>query len=307
MRKRLQNILAESRLAFPVMMLYAILTWLLAGMTEQGLYLEFALFITSTFTMLLLNNSNSLIRIYSRMVSCSFIVMTCAAPFLFASAKTTAVQTCMALFYLSIARSYQDKRAPGIVFYSFAAIGTASLWFVQILYFIPFLWVIMASNLMALSNKMFWASIVGVVAPYWFIAPYYAWMGNLPALGDHFAQLAQFGPVTAVTSLDTHHALTLTAVALLAIIGIIHFLRNSYQDKIRTRMLFEMFITTDLLSLIFVALQPQHYDALLPMAIISTSCLYGHFAALTKTRWTNCVFIIIALMMLGLTAYNIFF
>lgn len=289
------------------MALYGILIWFAGGLLEQELYVQFALFAVSTLTMLTLNNSNALIRIYSRMVSCSFIAMTCAATFLFQHTETAVVQTMVALFYLSLTRSYQDKRAPGIVFYSFACLGIASLWFVQILYFVPVLWILMATNMMALSHKMFWASIIGVIAPYWFAAGYYAWQDNLPALADHFMELTEFQPVTGLLSIGTHQLVTLAVVFLLAVIGITHYLRNSYLDKIRTRMIFEMFITIDILAIVFVILQPQHYNALMPVLIVNTSCLYAHFIALTKTKWTNIVFLTVCLLMAALTVYNLFF
>lgn len=306
MRKRLQNKIAESRFALLVMALYGIGVWLLAGGYSSEMRLQFALFIVSTFMMVALNNNNALIRIYSRMVSCSFIGMTCAASFLFGSVDASVVQTMFVMFYLSLMRSYQDKHAPGIVFYSFASLGIASLFFVQILYFVPFLWILMATNLMAFSHKMFWASIIGVIAPYWFAAGYYAYIDELPALADHFVQLTQFGQILDYTVLDVHEIATFAVVALLALIGIVHYLRNSYLDKIRTRMMFEMFITVDLLAVLFVLLQPQHFNTLLPVIIVNTSCLYAHFIALTRTRLTNIVFIAVCLLVVALTAYNLF-
>ncbi len=305
-RKRLQNKVAESRFAFPVTVLYATVMWLAAGAVGSGLYLQFAMFVVSALAMVALNNNNSLIRIYSRMVSCSFLVMTCAAPFLFASMQTAVTQMFFILFYLSLVRIYQDKKAPGIVFYSFASLGVVSLWFVQILYFVPFLWFLMAFNLMAFSHKMLWASVLGVIAPYWFLAGYYVWDGRIDALAEHFMRLGEFGALCDVSLLDTHRIATFAAFVVLAVIGIVHFLRGSYLDKIRTRMIYEIFVTMDLLTIVFIVLQPQHYDSLMPLITVNTSCLFAHYIALTKTRLTNIVFCLVCVGMLALTAYNLF-
>ena len=94
-------------------------------------------------------------------------------------------------------------------------------------------------------------------------------------------------------------------VVLLAVIGIIHYMRNSYQDKIRTRMIFEMFITVDILSFVFIILQPQHFDNLLPIIIVNTSCLFAHYVALTRIWLTNVTFIVMCLATLGLTIFNL--
>lgn len=297
--------MAESRFALPVMAVYGIAVWIMAGALQQGLFLQLALFVISTVLMMTLNNANALIRIYSRMVSCSFVALTCAAPFLFSSLESSVTQTCLILFYLSILRSYQDKKAPGIVFYSFLCLGIASLFFVQTLYFVPFLWIMMASNMMAMTHRMFWASVIGLATPYWLAAGYYAYTEQLPLLLDHFTELAIFAPLSGYELPDTPRIATFALVAVLTAIGIIHYMRNSYLDKIRTRMIFEMFITMDILALIFIVLQPQHFDVLLPLITINTSCLFAHYVALTRTRLTNITFIIVCLATAALTIYNL--
>lgn len=303
--KRIQNRMAESRFAFPVTMAYALAIWLASGVAAEGNWIQLALFALSTLMMVTLNNSNALIRIYSRMVSCSFIVMTCAQTFLFSSLRSAGVGLAFILFYLSLMRSYQDKKAPGIVFYSFACLGIASVFFVQILYFVPVLWILMGTNLMSMTHRMFWASVLGIVMPYWFAAGYCAYAGTLGDLADHFAQLAQFEQLFQYDSLDIHKIVTFGIISLFSLVGIVHYMRKSYLDKIRTRMIFEMFITVDIMAYVFIILQPQHYDCLMPVITVNTSCLFAHFIALTKTRTTNIFFILACIVMVALTIFNI--
>ncbi len=286
---------------------YGIVVWLLAGAVGEMWWAQFAMYAASTLLMVVLNNRNSLIRIYSRMVSCSFIVATCAATFLLGSVRSGAVQLLFILFYLSLLRSYQDKRAPGIVFYSFACIGVASLFFVQVLYFVPFLWVLMATNLMAFSTRMFVASLLGIALPYWLFGGYYLYTADMDAIVAHFAQLGEFRMVADWAAVDVHRIVTAAVMAVLSVVGIVHYMRSSYLDKIRTRMIFEMFITVDILAMLFLVLQPQHYDVLLPLVTVNTSCLFAHFIALTRTRLTNAAFLVVCMLMLALTAYNLWF
>ena len=82
---------------------------------------------------------------------------------------------------------------------------------------------------------------------------------------------------------------------------------TSYLDKIRTRMIFEMFITIDILTIIFIILQPQHINTLLTIMIVNTSCLFAHYIALTKTRVTNIVCILAFCLTIGLTIFNSLF
>lgn len=92
MVKRLQNKIAGSRFALPVTAVYSIMIWLAGGLIANQLYLHFLLFGLSAYLMVELNNSNSLIRIYSRMVSCSFMALTLMSAFLFDSTDVWVVQ-----------------------------------------------------------------------------------------------------------------------------------------------------------------------------------------------------------------------
>ncbi len=303
--KRIQNRIAESRLSLPVLAVYGVLVCVAAGLLQGQLWLPFVLLALSTLLMVELNNANALIRIYSRMVSCSFLALTLMAAYTFASVTGAVVQLCLLSCYVTLFNAYQDKGATGWVFYSFLAIGTASAFFVQILFFVPVLWLLLAHNILALSWRTFFASLLGLIVPYWFVGGYYAYRGNIRWIAGHFAELAQFAPPLDFTGWNSHQTVTFCFIALLAATGIIHFLRNSYRDKIRTRMLYEFLIVMTVCTLVFMLLQPQHHDLLLHVLIINTAPLIGHFIALTQTRITNWAFVAMCAATLALTAYNL--
>ena len=89
------------------------------------------------------------------------------------------------------------------------------------------------------------------------------------------------------------------------LIGIVHYSRLGYQDKTRTRLLHEIFITVDIVSILFLALQPQYYAILLSIIIVNTSPLIAHFLTLTHTWLTNIAFHLIIVITLALIAYNV--
>lgn len=252
-----------------------------------------------------LNNSNSLIRIYSRMVSCSFMTLTLMAAFLFNSTDVWVVQFCMIAAYLVLFKCYQNKHSQGLVFYAFFFIGIASVFFIQILYFVPFLWIMMKAKLMSFSMRSLLASLIGITAPYWFLAGYFIFNGNADLLLAHVKSIVQFEPLFQYDFSNYHIIITFAYITVIAIIGSLHFLRNSYKDKIRTRMIYEIFITMNTLTFIFILLQPQHINPLLSMMIINSSVLAAHFIALTNTKITNITFCCIAACTIGLTVYNL--
>ena len=73
-KKTFQNKVAPSRYALPFTATLATLVWVAVGFIEGNIWLNFAFTIISTLLMVELNNHNSLMRTYSRMVSCSFLV-----------------------------------------------------------------------------------------------------------------------------------------------------------------------------------------------------------------------------------------
>ncbi len=283
---------------------YGLLVSLAAGLVMEVSWLYFALLFVSVMMMVELNNSNALIRIYSRMVSCSFLVMTTMSLFLFQTIDVAVVQITFIAFLLLMLRSYQDPNATGLTFYAFCALGIASIVFPQILLFLPPLWIVMATYIQNFSPRTFLSSIIGVVAPYWFVAAWLIYTGKYAWLGTHFISILQFGTPFYLVDVKLQEWLTFAFVLLCAIIGGIHFLMYSYQDRIRIRLIYEMFIVLDGLTMFFALIQPQHFDCLLGMAIVLTAPIIGHWLALTSSRLSNIVSMLLAAAAFALTIYN---
>lgn len=305
MIKRTQNRIAESRWALPICAAYTLLICLISGLFSEGIWAQLALTAIATLLMVELNNRNSLIRIYSRMVSCSFLVMTMMTPHKIESIDGCIVSMCFVAFYLALCNAYQDKKATGYVLWAFAAIGVASIVWIQILLFIPVLWVLTATNILAMSLRTFVTSILGVIMPYWFLSAYYIYIGDIMPIVDHIATIANFEPLFIYKNCSINDFLPLCFIILLAITGSIHFLRTSYKDKIRTRMIYEMFITMTVATIVLILLQPQHANIATHLLIISTAPLIGHFLALTSTKITNIASLAIMATALVITALNL--
>jgi len=303
--RRAQNIIAESRLLLPVMVCYSALVWFLAGMVEQRWYVQFAIFIVSAYLMIELNNKNALIRIYSRMMSTAFAALIVATG-LFASLSAAIVQLCFILYYSIAFTTYQDKDAPGLTFYSFLMISIGSIFFPHLLYFVPFLWIAMAFSLQSLSLRNFSASVCGLLLPYFFYAGYELFrQGDFSVLIANMTSLTEFDPLENILMVPINRTVTVFFLIVVYIIGAVHFAHNAFHDKIRTRMLFYLFMWITPLAMVFLILQPQHYDFLIRIVIINVSPLIAHYLSLTHTRITNISFYILIVVSLLITAMNI--
>ncbi len=304
MRKRLQNKIAESKLALPVMLVYATGIWLIYGLFQKQLWLQFSCFLLSTYLIILLNNVNALIRIYSRMVSCSFIALTCCASFLFPSTPQAFVQLCFIGFLFFLFLTCQDKQAMGFTYYGYLLLGIASLFFVKILLLLPLLWILMATEMHSLSWRTWMASLFGLTTPYWFGICLLIWANDFSLLISHFTMLLNFQ-----VSSDANWTIGQTALYIfiitLSVMGFIHYIRNLSHDKIRIRLIYGFLLWLDLFIAVILFLQPQHYDPLIRFMIILTAPSIAHLLALTSTKATNIMFYIITAITLIITSYNI--
>ena len=129
--------------------------------------------------------------------------------------------------------------------------------------------------------------------------------GDITILIHHFAKIAVFGEPFNLKFLNFSQALTLSFVLVCAVIGIVHFMNQKRNDNIRTRLFYQIFVTIDLLAIVFFFLQPQHYEALLSVMIVTTAPLIAHFFALTRTRITNWMFIILSYSAIIITLFNL--
>lgn len=305
MKKFLQNKVAESRMALPACAVLATLVWLLCGLASQHWWIQFLCFGVTAYLMVLLNNMHVLIRIYSRMVSCVFLLLACSACFLFPSIRGGIMQVSVVAFYLILFHTYQDRQAAGLTFYAFACLGVGTMVYVQLLYFVPFFWLLMATNLLSLSWRTWGASLVGLLLPYWFGCTWLVWQNDFTMLTDHFSHLDDFQFPVNYARLGIRFMSVIGLLIVCTITGIVHYLNKSYNDKIRLRMLYGIFVWIDLLALAAVCVQPQHQDMLLRLAIVNTAPLLAHFLALTSTKITDAAFRLFVAATLLIIAYNV--
>lgn len=305
--KRVQNKVAESRLTLPVTALFGIGIWLLGGLIQHHWWIQFVCYALSTLLMVEINRGNALIRISSRSVSATFIILSCVACYLFPSMETGITMLCLTVSLLILLKTFQDPEAVGWTFYTFLLIGLISLMKVQALWLVPLYWLVMASCISSFSWRTFMASLLGLILPYFYLLGIviFRFKDDLSPFTNHFLPLGDFIFPYGYAQIPLSHSLTYGFLLILTLTGIIHFLRTSYNDKIRTRQFYYTFMLFDLAVFILIALQPQHFDLLLPLAIISTSPLIAHFITLTHTRITNIAFFVIIIAALVLIGFNL--
>ena len=287
-------------------MLYCTAIWVLAGLFEAQWWVQFASFLLSVLLVMRINSKNLLIRIYSRSVSVAFIFLSCAAVFLFPSWTGGIVQLCCIAALMLLFDSYQDQAAVWNVYYAFLFLGISSMFDATIVFYLPLLWIMMKIIVYSLSWRTFFASLLGLATPYWFMTGWLIWQknGDLHAIISLFdvQDILQFPFDFSFVSLSCQ--LIMAFATLLLVIGSIHFIHSSFRDKIRVRQIYYGFITLGLYSLAILVLQP-HNEQALRMLIFAASPLTGHYWALTNSRISNILFIVLTVALIALTAFNL--
>lgn len=307
MSKRIQNRIAESRYTLPIAAFYSIFIWLCAGLVSHQWWIQFSCFIVSAFMMMMINKENMLIRIYSRLVSSFYLVLTCTAVFLFESRSCAIMQMGAAISFYMLWHCYQDKRSVGWTFYTFFFLSAGSIMQSQVLYYLPILWFMMARYINSLSWRTFFASLVGLVAPYWLCVPYFILKGEncIELLINHFGPPLDVAELPDYSVLHLNQLVLLVLLVILMTIGSFHFIATSYKDTVRVRQIFYSFIATEVFSIALLLIKPQCYDIAIHVLILVVSPMIAHFFALTDSRFTNILFMITLTMILLVTGFNL--
>lgn len=305
--KRLQNKIAGSRTSLPVAFVYSAVVWLLAGLIQDGLWLQYGCFALSALLVMRMNNRNLLIRIFSRSVSVSFIVLFCAAVFLFHSWKGGIAQVCVIASLLLLYDCYQDKTAIERTYYLFLILGIGSFFDIHVFLYVPVFWLMMKVIVYSICWRTFLSSLLGLITPYWLLAGW-AIYHYRESFIDHFTH--DFVPEAfsfsyGVDALSPIQMGFILFTVFLMVFCSIHFIRKSYLDKIRVRQLYYSFILLAGYSLLIILLLPDHEGLAIRVLILATSPLLGHFMALTNTRLTNIAFCILTAAILLLTGFNL--
>jgi hypothetical protein len=304
--KHIQNIVAESHRTLPITAVYAIVVWLMAGLINEGWWLQFGCFVLSVFLMMQMNSQNLLTRIYSRTVSVSYMALICTPVFLFHSVSGALLQICSISALLILFSCYQDNESPGRIYYTFLLIGIGGLINLYMLLFIPLFWILMAFFVYAMGWRTWFASLIGLLTPFWFTAGF--WLFGMRSFSDLTPPFALQLPTLQwfdFSDFSMQQALFLAFILLLIIIGSIHFIIDSIHDKIRVRQLYYAFMFLGAYSLVLLFILPHEYDMLIRVITIAVSPLIGHFFALTHSKFSNMLFFVIVIGLLAITSYNL--
>ncbi len=250
-----------------------------------------------------LNNENVLLRISSRMLSSMLAALLAISVPCHIFQPGGVVMILILLSFFPLFKTYQSP-SPVFSLILYLHISVASLVFPKILYITPLYW-FLQGYMRSLSLKSFVASIIGIIAPYWFFLGIEIYLGNLPSFMEHVNSIVDIQWV----GYAVFHKNTIVLFAfmlLLFVSGTFDFYRNSFLDKTRTRIIYNVVVLHAISIITFIMLQPQYFFVLYPVFVVDTSIMFGHFISLTYNRFTHIYCIVLALVLLAMMALRYF-
>lgn len=317
MKRDIQQNIASSQLTLPIVAvicgaLWLVLPWSPAhNLTETtgvftllpqdffgnwtGRTVAMAIAAIVVYAMTELNNAFSLLRITSRMLATTLMVLMLPALQLHTFGTELIVLAFTLLSFFPLLACYQTP-SPRLAFYSALCISLASILSPVTVVLIPIQWICMIM-LRAFTLRMLIASLLALLFPYWSIAGMVVITGSYDILSlfrDEMANIQMFD----YDCIHFNDIILLCYEVLFFLVGMVDFIIKYYRDKTRTRVFYTMFIVLGWLLLGITALIPGNISCLTAIFLIPTAVLSGHFFALSGGRISH----IICIVLLVLTA-----
>ena len=273
------------------MAIATLLLWPARGAFDWTMWVGLLLTGCTTYVVMELNNRFALLRIRSRLVSSTYLLFMAVMPALHAWHPRQLCTLCFALSYAMLFSVYQRVRAEGYVFHAFLFMGVGSMLFPPMLVLAFLFYFSLIFQLRNFGWRIFMAGLLGLLVPYWFRLAYALTTHTLATSFDFLLAYTRY-EVPDYGSVSWLQWTNVGVVGLLGWLGLCHFLRTAYNDKIRTRMYFYTLTVLHLTLLGALAAQPQHYAMLLPLLTVTTAPLAAHHFTLSRGRSALLWFII---------------
>ena len=152
---------------------------------------------------------------------------------------------------------------------------------------------------------MYKRQLLGWVLPYWFLFGHAFFYNQMELFYRPFTELVTFGKPFDLQILQPWELAVLGYLLVLFIVSAAHCIIAGFEDKIRTRAYLQFLIDLNIFLFLLIALQPTYCANLLPLLMISSSILIGHFFVLTNSKTSNVFFIISLVSLILLFSFNI--
>lgn len=240
-----------------------------------------------------LNNANVLLRVNSRMLSSMLSLLLCLMVLCHGFQPGMVVMLLSLMSFFPLFSSYQSSM-PQPPFVASLLVSIASLVFPKWLWMMLVYWFILGL-FRALSLRSFVSSLLALILPYWLYGGVAFLTSTFPDFMIHLQMMADFQRGD-YGQLEFRDVVTFLFVVLLFVVGAVDFSVHQFMDKTRTRIIYNSLISYGVFIIIGVCVQPQYLWVLLPLLMLPTSIVFGHFFTLTYTKFSHICCIVLMVL-----------
>ena len=296
----------QSMASLPLVAVIATAIWVVGDVQNPLVWGGWAVAGIMAYLMVEWNNQFQLLRVRSRMNSVTFISLMAAFPVLHTLSWSLLPAACLLAADFLLCHTYGRYQPQGYVFHAFLPIGIGSLAFPPLLFTVPFLLLSAQIHLRIVTRRSLTAALLGLVLPYWLA------IACIAIAPDAVADLAQHWLSHIPQQLPDYlhvpisHWVAYGELGLLTFISMGHYVRTSFNDKIRTRQYFQLLLFQLLPIGAMLALYPDPFATVFPLAIVCATPFIAHYFALAKGRGMNLWFVAWLLFLVVLGIFNHF-
>lgn len=301
-RLRIHNKIARSNVTPLVCALLAAgLWWLPSGNYDFGGIISLALFLCTAYIVLEANNVFMILRVRSRMITSVWLFCAASLGMLHAFQPIMLAMFCLAVSYYVLFRTYQQMQPVADVFHAFLMLSLGSVFYPPLLFFVPFYWWYLLVFMRCMSLRVFFASLLGTILPYWFWLGWLLWQEDLSPFVAWWQGISMGNIRNVAMYADRATALLHIPYFLLLFLSLWmtgYYFIYRYDDKIRTRMMFYIFIFQTLLVILFSLFMAEPMQVV-PLLLLSLAPLLAHYFTLCNTWLSLVLFLLSVLAFLG--------
>lgn len=293
-----------SSLTLPLAAVLTIVGWMLPDVRDGVLWGGLAATLFATYLVMELNARFSLLRIRSRMMSATFLVLMLALPALHGWTLAALCPIAVGLGYMMLFQAYDALHPEGYVFHAFLFLAAAALCFPPFVFLGVGYLVAMLFLLRCFTLRTLCAAFFGLVVPPLFLLAWSLYSGDglapLIALGERAVHVQ-----TDYAGVSTMQWTATGTLAFFTLWAVVHLFRTSYNDKIRTRVFLYVIFVMEVAIAALLVLMPQEWEALMRLFVFNSSFLLAHYYALARGRLFGLWFhlTLLAFVLLGIYAH----
>lgn len=250
-----------------------------------------------------LNTTFTLIRTRTTLHISLYICLFTLCLFLHPFRAETFVPLLFLLAIFQLYGGYETPQAPMHAFHCLFFIGLGSLLFPRLAWFVPLFYVGM-NSFRSLSLRSFFAGIIGLATPYWFLFGYALYADRMDLFLRPLQEAVSFTPIC-YGELETEQLVFGGIIVFLSAVSSIYYFNTAYQDKVRTRLFLLFLVGVEVWNCLLGALQPRHFDVWLQIQILVCSIFMAHLFALNRSRFAGIFFMVTFVILIVWTVYNV--